>query len=335
MAGGPVGGQAVGAGQHPGGEIDHAGAVGAHIGALIVEEAVLDAENEAARIHGGANLVALLARMIGRHEMLLAILDPFDRPAEPQRAEADQHVLRIELAPHPEAAAHMAFEQMHRRRAAAAAAGRAARDCDAAPWRRHAAPAHPGRNRSARWRRASRAERPNGGRSKDRARSTAWALRNACSRSPYCFSMIIGSLDSPGANSPGARIGRHQGRQLVEIDRDLIGGVLGLIGILREHHRDRLAHVAHPLARQHRLAIGHELLDPIVAEIDRRQVGEIAAGPDRHHAGRRQRLGDLDGAEPGMGDGRADHAHMQLMRETRHRPRTARGPAPAGHPRAA
>ena len=57
-------------------------------------------------------LVALLARMVGGDQMLAPVLDPFHRPAEPHRRDADQHVLRIEFAADAEAAADMAFEQM-------------------------------------------------------------------------------------------------------------------------------------------------------------------------------------------------------------------------------
>ena len=127
--------------------------------------------------------------------------------------------------------------------------------------------------------------------------------------------MIIGSVERPGANSPGAASARHQRRQLGERDRDLLGRILGLIGILGEHDRDRLAHIADPLARQDRLPIGHQLLHPIVAEIDRRDIGEIATGPHRHDAGHRQGLGGLDGADPGMRGRRAEDAHMQLKRK--------------------
>ena len=72
-------------------------------------------EDVAVLVDRGAQLVALLARMVGGDEMLVPVLDPFDRPAEPQRGEADQHVLGIELAAHAEAAADMALEQMDAR----------------------------------------------------------------------------------------------------------------------------------------------------------------------------------------------------------------------------
>ena len=70
-------------------------------------------EDAALGVDRGADLVPLLARVIGGDQMLAPVLDPFHRPAEPQRGEADQHVLGIKLAANAEAAADMPFEQMH------------------------------------------------------------------------------------------------------------------------------------------------------------------------------------------------------------------------------
>ena len=89
-------------------------------------------------------------------------------------------------------------------------------------------------------------------------------------------------------------VGRHHRRQFVELDNHMIGGVLGRVGIVGEHHRHRLADIAHAAARQQRLAVRHEFLDPVVAEVDRRHVGEVLAGPDRDHARRGERIGGVD-----------------------------------------
>ena len=100
---------------------DHHGdadGVRAQIGALIVPELVVDRENAAVAIHGGPDLVGLLTRMVGADQVLAAVLDPFHRPAEPHRGDADQHVLGIELAADAETAADMGFVQMDRGRSA-------------------------------------------------------------------------------------------------------------------------------------------------------------------------------------------------------------------------
>ncbi len=91
-----------------------AGRVGAHIGALVVPELVIKREDDAVGIDSGADAVALLARVIGADEMLAPVLDPLDRPPEPHGGDAHQHILRIELAAHPEAAAHMRFMDVNR-----------------------------------------------------------------------------------------------------------------------------------------------------------------------------------------------------------------------------
>src|SRR6266508_3380078 len=115
MPGRTIIGYAIRAGKHSRREIDHARAMRAHIGALIVKELVIDRQNAAVAIDGGANFVPLLPRMIGGDEMLVTILDPLHRVPETQSAEADQHVFGVKLAAHAEAAADMAFEQMHGR----------------------------------------------------------------------------------------------------------------------------------------------------------------------------------------------------------------------------
>ena len=112
-------GHAVRAGQHGGGKIRHRRRVRAHITALVVEELIVDGEDTTLGIGCGANLVPLRTRMIGRDQVLAPVLDPLHRPAQAERAEADQHILGIELAANPEAAADMAFIKMHGRRIAA------------------------------------------------------------------------------------------------------------------------------------------------------------------------------------------------------------------------
>ncbi len=252
--------------------------------------------------------------MIGRNEMLLAILDPFDRPAQPQRGEANQHILRIKLAPHPEAAAHMAFEQMHGRERPLQDAGKllaiAMRHLGGAVQLQNIPVGIVTRDGPAGLQRNARM-----------AADGKIELDHRMGGPEGVLHVAVTLFDDHRLGREtrrelaGRRVCRHQGRQLVERDRDLLGRILGLIGVLREDRRDRLAHIANPIKRQDRLAIGHELLDAVVAEIDRRKAGEIAAGPGRHDAGRRQGLADLDRADPGMGGGRADHAHMQLKRK--------------------
>ena len=113
MADGAIGRHAIGPGQHGGGEVGHGRRVRAHVGAVVVEEFVVDAEDAALCIDGGAHAMLLLARMVGGDQMLAPILDPFDRAAEFQRGGADQNIFRIEFAANAEAAADMALVKLH------------------------------------------------------------------------------------------------------------------------------------------------------------------------------------------------------------------------------
>ena len=109
MADRAIGRHAIGPGQDARRHVHDARRVGAHIGALIVEIAVVDREDDAVVVDRGADAVQLLARMIGRDQMLAPVLDPFHRPIELFRGDADQHVLGIKLAADAEAAADMGF----------------------------------------------------------------------------------------------------------------------------------------------------------------------------------------------------------------------------------
>ena len=92
--------------------------MGADIGALVVEDLVLDAEDMAVLVDRDAREMALLAALVGAHQVLAAVLDPFHRPVEPHRRDQHQQVLGIELAADAETAADMALVHMQRRRAA-------------------------------------------------------------------------------------------------------------------------------------------------------------------------------------------------------------------------
>ncbi len=66
------------------------------IGAAVVQENILDAEDAAVLRHGHFSVVDLPALMGGRKEMLQPVLDPFDRPVEPHRHPWQHHFLGVE-----------------------------------------------------------------------------------------------------------------------------------------------------------------------------------------------------------------------------------------------
>ena len=93
--------------------------MGAHIGALVEIEYVFQGQDLAVGLDRGASLVMLLPRVVGRHQMLVSVLDPLYRPSQSHCGDADEKVFGIEFAPYAEPATGTALPQHHRRRAAA------------------------------------------------------------------------------------------------------------------------------------------------------------------------------------------------------------------------
>src|SRR6516165_11173939 len=79
-----------------------------------MKELIVEGEDPALAIDPRADPMALLAGMVGGHQMLAPVLDPLDRAPEAHRGEDDQHIFGIELTANAEAAADMAFAEMHR-----------------------------------------------------------------------------------------------------------------------------------------------------------------------------------------------------------------------------
>ncbi len=187
MAHGAVGRHVIGPRQHRRGEVGDGGGVGAHVGTVVVEELILDAEDAAFYIDGGAHSMRLLARMVGGDQVLAPVLDPLYRPLEFQRRGTDQHVLRVKLAADAEAAADVALVKLHGIAWPAKHLRQSGRGSSAAPWRRRAFLKCRALRRSGRWRRAFPAARRNGGRRKARAkpRGPRRGRRRRCRRSPF------------------------------------------------------------------------------------------------------------------------------------------------------
>ena len=272
VAGGAIGADLVGAGEHAHGPPDDARAMGAHIGALVVEEFVVDAEQPPVSVHRGADAVALLARMVGRDQVLAAVLDPFHRTAEALGRDQHQHVFRIELAAHAEAAAGVALVEVDLRRREPEhahqrvlvpvrhlggavqlqhVAGGVVEADGAAGLHRHAGMAADGEIELDH--RMGRGER-----GVDVAEAVAHDERRG----------VAAVVELAGRVARG-----QERRQRLDLDLDEIGRILGDIGVLGEHGGDGVADIAHAADRQHRLAIGFDLVGRArgVAEIDRRE----------------------------------------------------------------
>ena len=107
----------------------------------------------------------------------------------------------------------------------------------------------------------------------------------------------------------------EQRRQFLDLGCDQIGRVLGEVRIGGKHRGDRIADIAHPVGRQHRLAVRIERRDGAFAKIDRRHLGDVGCGPHREHAGVRPRRLGVDRQDAAVGVRRAHHPHDELMRE--------------------
>jgi len=119
----------------------------------------------------------------------------------------------------------------------------------------------------------------------------------------------------PVGELAGCRVGVQHGRQFLDLDHDVFGGVFGEIRVVGEHHRDGVADIPDPVVREDGLAIGREFRDPGQAKIDRRDIGDVGKTPCRVHAWHRQRRREIDGLKFAMGKGRTHHPHVQLVGE--------------------
>ena len=110
-------------------------------------------------------------------------------------------------------------------------------------------------------------------------------------------------------------VGGEQDRQLIDLEGDEVGRVLGHVGIVGKDGGDRLADVSHLPARQHRLAVGLERGNSSLAKVDRRHVRNVGRRPDRDHAGQSARSRRVHRNDLAVGVVCANDPHVQLVRE--------------------
>ena len=130
--------------------------------------------------------------------------------------------------------------------------------------------------------------------------------------------IVRGLVPDPRAARRGRRRGIRHRRQRVIVHVHALGGVLGLGEGLRDHHRDRIADIAHPLLAEalvrrgeHGRAVGPGALERHLHGAEA-VPGQIGTGEDGDHARQRPRGGGLDGPDPRMGMRRAHHHHVDL-----------------------
>ena len=309
------GGHPVEAGHHAHRAVGHAGAVGAHVAALVVAELVLDRQHPPVGIDRDPGAMTLFAALVGRRQMLLPVLDPFDRAAEPPRRGQDQHVLGIELAADPEPAADMALVELDLRVREPEHPHQgflvAVRDLGRPVQFEDAAPGVVDPERAARLQRRA-------GMAPGREVELDHPVGAGEGRRDVAPGM--GQHRRLAGQAGGGRAGRSAGRghrgQRGDFDLDQVGRVFRRVGVLGEDRGDRLADIAHAVAGQHRLAVRPERRRPAVgAEVDRRDVGDVGGGPYRGDARKPSRRRPVDRAQDAVGVRRAHDPHMELAGE--------------------
>ncbi len=291
-----------------------AGRVRADVSALVVEILVVDGEDHAGFIHGRADFVQLLARMIGCDQMLTAVFDPFDRAIELFGGHADQNVFRIKFAADAEPAADVSLVDVDRARRDVEHARQqfliAVRHLGGAVQLHDAARGVVVADGAARFERHA-------GMPADRNLDLDHVRRAAEYRVDVAVALVDDRRFARMARRILDRLGIRveQRRQFVDLDLDQIGRILSEVGVFGKHRRDRIADITHDALGQHRLAIRIERRNAAFAKIDRRHVGNVGSGPHGVDARQRQRGACIDRNDAPMSVRRTNDAHVQLVRE--------------------
>ena len=230
--------------------------IGADVGALIGQRVAAQRADGPVFVAGDFQLAFCLAGMIGGGEMLAAVLDPFDWPAGEAGRERNQKILRVEFTARAEAAADVVFHhpdralgQVHLLRQNAPVEegdlGRAVhREATAGgiPFRKQAARLHGHRGVPLDRKRLAVHVR----------RVLEGARRVAAHAGERERAVAPRGVEQQAMIARGGGAARDR-RQWLDGERDRIEGVLCGAGRLRQHDRDRLAHVAHLVVGDHGL----------------------------------------------------------------------------------
>ena len=254
------------------------------------------------------------ARVIGRHQVLAAILDPFDRTADMAGRERDEEILGIKLAAHAEAAADIELDHVdgllgkaqHGREHATVEEqdlGGAENDKlllrsipfgdEAAGLQRHRGQAVTAKALAAGV--LGLGESRVGIARRDRvAHRAVAAARFEQQRLVAC-----------------RRVAIRQRRQRCDIDIDRLEGVFSQRLGLRHNHRDRFADVAHLVLGDDRLQVGREFRKVRKPQWDQRNSPDLGRGDHRSHALARPRGRRIDAVDASMRDAAAQDHRVQ------------------------
>ncbi len=306
----------VGAGQHPDIVGRRAGAaVGMVIGAEIGVGAGTEADEFAVRIERELGLGDVVAAMLVRQQALATLADPFHRRAGELGGETAENVFGVEPTLHPETAADILGDHADFRLRYLEDVGRE----KAAELVRALRGAAQGQALVAGVVVGDRAARLHGvgGEPVDH-HSVLDDVEGT--REGGIGRRLVAGLVHEGevvrafvVNRAGARLDRvlerRHGGQHVVVDRDRLGGILGLVQRLGDHEGDRLADIPHRVPGESGLGAGEG--GRAVAALARRvgllgaepRDGRVVAGERQHHARHAPGGTHVDRADAGMGMG--------------------------------
>ena len=291
------------------------GAVGAHIGAHVDEGMAAQPEDGAIARAGDLDVARRLAGVVNGHQMLAAVLGPFHRAADVARRERNQKILRIELAARTKAAADVVLDHVD------GIDGETELFCqDAAVGEQHLCGARQRQPPARRIPFGEQAARLHGQRGVALGAETlaprigcVFECRRGVAKHSAEFHRDVAAFvfeqqrfvfrrDLPGRN----------GRQRLDVDFDSAERILGNAGAVGEHHGQRLADIAHLVARHDRLTEGLELRHRLQSHRNQRDcITEIGRGDDRMHAGHFSCTRYVDSADAAMGDRAAQDRRVQ------------------------
>jgi hypothetical protein len=264
------------------------GTRGAHVGAHVDPGFAAQRGDRAVALAGDLDFHLHFARVRRDHEVLEAVLGPLERPAQAHRGEGHEVILGREFAALAEAAADVALDQVDALFRQVELVGE-----DAAVLERHLRrPAH---------RELGACAVPDG---EHRAQ-----LHGGCDV-PLHPEALAPHVRRAHAARVAFRRGirhhdvalrfSHERRQRLEVELDRLGRVLAERAALGDHHRDRLADVAHGVFRHHRLLVGTELGKPHKPHRDPGELaaaGKVRRGVHRVHSRHAARSRRVDAAD--------------------------------------
>ena len=311
----PVVGHAIRPG-HLGGGDDRQDDSVRRVGAAVVDEVDVEREDVPVAVEPDLDLVHLPALLIDRGEVLLAVLGPFDGPAELHRRERDQQLVGVEQHDlRSEAAAHVWSDDVYIR------FGKTEEHGQAAPNRgrrlggiEDGEPVlglRPARPHGAAFHRAGGAPfEPQMqllaiGRGGERGLHVSRFLQ-------HLGRDVAGDVGVDEVLRDRGNLRRDHDRQRLVLDLDQVGRVLGDVSVLRDHECDRLAGVAHDLRSEATLGaavgeVGMRDQDGEVGVAERQVGGHVYS----LHAGHRPRRADVDRLDAGVRERRANEHRLQ------------------------